>query len=195
MITNLGEIEKGKQKFSETIAKMQTDFQGQMDAIREDMDKMVADMDRSTEASVAAAQTGDSYAQGLRSQMNDVYQAGADLAKQANAGWKDYYIQRSPSKRAISTAQQTGESYARGLLNELEEMRKAGSKLAKEANDAYINATPDVTAFENVVNNSYGGNVNVKLNVNVNGKMTDREIQKTTDKMIYEIRKKLGRRI
>ena len=45
------------------------------------------------------------------------------------------------------------------------------------------------------LNNSYGGNVNVKLNVNVNGKMTDREIQKTTDKMIYEIRKKLGRRI
>lgn len=195
MITNLGEIEKGKQKFSETIAKMQTDFQGQMDAILKDLDGMVEGLDRYEDTKEAAEDTAQGFIDGLEGKLGEIRSLANQIAQSVGSATKKYNEISSPSRLMKRMGINIGEGYIQGLQAEIDRVQKEGMELAKAARGIETRNTPDVTAFENVVNNSYGGNVNVKLNVNVNGKMTDREIQKTTDKMIYEIRKKLGRRI
>lgn len=140
-----GKVEEGKRKFSTTVANMETDFKKNMDAIEKELDGMVSDMNRSDEAGQAARDTGGSYASGLRSKWQSVYDASADLAKAANQGWNDYYEQHSPAKRAIRAAAQTADSYAMGLEKQTKNIEAAGGNLAKAANDAYVNTMKNVT--------------------------------------------------
>ncbi len=140
-----GKVEEGKQKFSGTVADMETDFQTNMDAINAELDGLVKDMDKSSEAGAAARQTGESYASGLRSKRDAVYNASAALAKASNQGWKDYYIQRSPAKRAIETAAQTADSYAMGVEQRTKHMKETTGRFASAANDAYVDKMKDIT--------------------------------------------------
>ncbi len=140
-----GKVEEGKQKFSGTVADMETDFKTNMDAINAKLDGLVKDMNKSDEAAKAAAQTGDSYASGLRSKRDAVYNASAALAKASNQGWKDYYIQRSPAKRAIETAAQSADSYAMGIESRTKHMKETTGKFAQASNDAYADKMKEIT--------------------------------------------------
>ena len=140
-----GKVEEGKEKFSGTVANMETDFKENMDAIEEELDGLVKGMDKSDEAAAAAEETGDSYASGLRSRWRSVYNASAALAEASNQGWKDYYQQHSPAKRAIEAAAQTADSYATGFEQRTKHMKETTGKFATAANDAYVDKMKEVT--------------------------------------------------
>ena len=123
-------VEEGKEKFSGTVADMETDFKTNMDAIDKKLDELVKDMNKADEAAKAAKDTGDSYASGLRSKTKAVYNASAALAKASNQGWKDYYQQKSPSKVAMAEAAQTADSYAMGFESRIKHMEDTTAKFA-----------------------------------------------------------------
>jgi hypothetical protein len=177
------ESSQAKDDFAKTLAGMQTDFQTSMDAINTKLQETVDKMDKYDDAAKNAAQTGQGYADGLYSKMQSVYNAGKALAMRANAGWNDFYIQRSPSKRAISTAAQTGESYIMGLESKMAEMEAAGKKFAEASNSGFIAETqqkaleypviPDIPIMQS-------GNKTVSISINPQN-MTDAQIRRLVD--------------
>ena len=139
-----GKVDEGKRKFSGTVADMETDFKTNMTAIQKELDSLITNMDKSDAAAAAAKETGSSYASGLRSKWQAVYDASASLAKASNKGWKDYYQQRSPSKLAMSEAAQTADSYAMGIESRVKNMQQTTGKFAQAANEAYVNTVKEV---------------------------------------------------
>ncbi len=201
-----GKVEEGKQKFSGTVADMETDFKTNMDAINTKLDNLVKDMNKSSEAASAAAQTGDSYASGLRSKRDAVYNASAALAKASNQGWKDYYQQRSPAKRAIETAAQSADSYAMGVESRTKHMKETTGKFAQAANDAYadkmkevtLKATPVMYNLSNVSQRqveapSKSGDGNIIVNVSGDGMIVRNEsdIKKISQDLAKEVQRKI----
>ncbi len=140
-----GKVEEGKQKFAGTVADMETDFKTKMSSIEARLGVLVSNMNKADEAGKAAKQTGDSYATGLRSKWQDVYDASAALAKASNKGWKDYYQQHSPAKRAIEAGAQTADSYAMGIEQKTKHMEQTTGQFAKAANESYLKNMKDIT--------------------------------------------------
>lgn len=74
-----------------------------------------------------------------------------------------------------------------------------------EKRPEFVGATADLEAFINSAINrafvdipmpatgAYGGDINISMPITVKGKMTDAEIRRMTDQMVYTVRKKVGR--
>lgn len=138
------EVENGKQEFAGIVADMKTDFGTKMDAIQARLDLLVNEMDKADEAGKAAKETGDSYAAGLRSRIDAVYNAAKALAQAANKGWNDYYEKHSPAKVAIKAAAETADSYAMGFEQRFKKIEETTRKFARAANEGYTKTMQEI---------------------------------------------------
>lgn len=200
-----GKVEEGKQKFAGTVADMETDFKTKMDAINKKLDGFVQDMNKADEAAKAAKETGSSYASGLRSKYNEVYNASAALAKASNKGWKDYYQQHSPSKLAIKEASQTADSYIYPFEERAKKMEETVGKFALAANDAYVDTMKDVTLKATpILYNLSGaqksepakpikcGDINIQIDARGMTVRNDSDIKKISQGLATEVERKIA---
>ncbi len=200
-----GKVEEGKEAFSGTVADMETDFKNNMDAIDEKLDELVEDMNKADKAAAAASQTGESYASGLRSKTDAVYNASAALAKASNQGWKDYYQQHSPSKLAIAEASQTADSYIMPFEQRSKKMEETVGKFAMAANDAYVDTMKEVTikATPILYNLSgvklpeppkpvKGGDINIHIDAKGIIVRSDNDIKKISQGLATEVARKIA---
>lgn len=71
------------------------------------------------------------------------------------------------------------------------------SFIRKAVAEAFVGIDPYILhgLSEEILNisNSYGGDIKISMPVTVKGKMTDAEIRRMTDQMVYTVRKKVGR--
>jgi hypothetical protein len=172
-----GKVEEGKQEFAGIVADMKTDFGTQMDAINQRLNRLVSEMNKAAEAGKAAKETGDSYAAGLRSRWQAVYNAAKALAQAANKGWNDYYQKHSPAKVAIKAAAETADSYAMGFEQRMKHMQETTKKFALAANEGYAQTMKEIERYarpQNVIllptaaNNAQTAQQSSTKNINVN---------------------------
>lgn len=140
----LGKVEEGKNTFSTTVEDMEKDFGKKMDAINASLDGLVKDMNKSDAAATAGAQTGDSYATGLRNKYWSVYNESYRLGRAAIDGYKKGAGQNSPSKFAIAEARTTADSYAMGFEQRTKHMEDTVAKFAVAANTSYADTMKEI---------------------------------------------------
>lgn len=79
------EVEASKDSLAETIADMQTNFSEGMAALKEELDNAVTELDKSSEAAQAAADTMSAYVESLNAADGDASSAAQTIAANVNA--------------------------------------------------------------------------------------------------------------
>ena len=79
------EVEASKDSLAETIADMQTNFSEGMAALKEELDNAVTELDKSSEAAQAAADTMAAYVESLNAADGDASSAAQTIAANVNA--------------------------------------------------------------------------------------------------------------
>ena len=79
------EVEASKESLAETIADMQTNFSEGMAALKEELDNAVTELDKSSEAAQAAADTMAAYVESLNAADGDASSAAQTIAANVNA--------------------------------------------------------------------------------------------------------------
>lgn len=187
---------KARDSLTTTVTDMELKFSEKMDAMKLKMDEMTEHMNQADKAARAAGDTADSYTNGLRVKLRDLYNMGKSMAMQVNQGWKDAYIQRSPSKLAIKTSGETADSYIMGFEMKRQKLENEGAHYAKTFNTSMVEETEKLLAratpfsiyeSSNVVTNNAGKTeIHAPMSFYVTG---DTDIKRVAK----EVRKEIGR--
>ena len=147
IVESLGDVETGKEKLSQTMAEVETDFSDAMDAISLKVDDAVDEMNNAAEAGTAARDTMNGYISQTKSMIPTLKNTYRQAALAANQAYRDALEMHSPSKKAIKNTQ----DYFNGAILEAEKMQgKMEKAFAETASLA------DKAAYEAMPQNRYG---------------------------------------
>lgn len=201
-------VEEGKKTFSNVYAQMETDFNAKMAAIENRMAEMVSNLDKADDAARAGSDTAQGFINGAKSKYGEVYNAYAEMARRAMRAVDDTLERKSPAKQMIRRSEDAGEGLVVGAKNKENDVAVAYAEMAKTAMRSYDSAMEDLKyqymaastpihdvgeTIEQHTQNINSGDINISMPVTVKGKMTDAEINRMMDKMVYTVRKKVGR--
>lgn len=94
----LAKVEEGKQEFSKTVAEMETDFQGKMDTLVDDLNKAFQDMNLKSDAYTIGKNNMQGLIDGTASQRAALVAKYAEMGRAALNAYKREVKQASPSK-------------------------------------------------------------------------------------------------
>lgn len=115
----LAEVEKGKEDFATTIAKMGIGFDEAMSDIEERMERAVKELNEAEKAAQSGADTIRGYIRGADSMIRPLEQKFRSLAARANAAFNAELQTRSPSK----VFERSGRSSIEGVIVGVEKMQ------------------------------------------------------------------------
>lgn len=130
-------VEEGKEKFSDTIAAMEADFDKKMDAIAKDLEQTVRDMDLHDEAYKAGANDIQGLIDGMESKRADLVATGISMAKDVQAAYLRESDQHSPSKKFEMAGRNDILGLIQGARGELPNLINAYAEAARVAQEAY----------------------------------------------------------
>ena len=203
-------VEEGKKTFSDAYAQMETDFDTKMATIESRMGEMVSNLDKADDAATAGSDTAQGFINGAKSKYGEVYNAYAEMARRAMRAVDDTLERKSPAKQMIRRSEDAGEGLVIGAKNKEDDVAEAYAGMAKTAMRSYDSAMEDLKyqymaasapmhdvgeTIEQHTQNINSGDINISIPITVKGKMTDAEINRMTDKMVYTVRKKIGRMV
>ncbi|MBC5648507.1 phage tail tape measure protein [Christensenella tenuis] len=201
-------VEEGKKTFSNAYAQMETDFDAKMAAIEIRMGEMVSNLDKADDAAKAGSDTAQGFINGAKSKYGEVYNAYAEMARRAMRAVDDTLERKSPAKQMIRRSEDAGEGLVVGAKNKEDDVAEAYAGMAKTAMCSYDSAMEDLKYqymaasipmldMHEIINTRtaemHSGDINISMPITVKGKMTDAEIRRMTDQMVYTVRKKVGR--
>lgn len=180
--------EQAREKFAQTCASMDTEFRRAMDNVKSTLDQAVADMNRASEAAQAGSDTAQGVINGLMSRLGAVREAGAALGRAAKAGYQSEMDINSPSRVMEKQGEFTAEGAVIGVRKRLREMNLVGGELGKAEVDGYRQQIQrqEFKTREMITRNirhvehhrSQQSTVNMPINIKVNGKMSEVEIDR-----------------
>lgn len=132
----LAKVDEGKEKFSTTVAEMETDFSAKMTDLEARIGKTVETLNVSAEAGAAGAATIQGYIDGAEGMRQALVAKYAALAQAANAAYKNTLQIKSPSR----VFREDGKNSMRGAIlgaederGHLEQTYEAAARSAVEA--------------------------------------------------------------
>lgn len=141
----LARVDEGKEKFSSTVAEMETDFSSKMSALETRLGQTVTELNVSVEAGASGAATIQGYIDGAESMRSQLTAKYRNLALAANAAFNAALEIHSPSRVAM----QSGSNYIKGDIigaeMERANLERTYEGLARSAYAAYERGRPSAT--------------------------------------------------
>ncbi len=138
----LAKVEEGKENFADTVAEMETDFDGKMSDIERRMAEAIEELDVSAEAGAVGANTIQGYidgAESMRSQLKAKYKS---LANAANRAYADTLEIHSPSRVFYELGKNTVLGAVLGAQDNAAKLETEIGDMADAAVDAMTAAIP-----------------------------------------------------
>lgn len=126
----LADVEKGKEKFSSTVAEMQTNFTEKMSAIETEVDDAIKHFDQMEQAATAGENTIQGYINGLNSKMEELRSLSNTIGSMVNVGIIKQTDQRSPARIPHKLADNVMQGYINGLDDRMNDLNEKSKEIA-----------------------------------------------------------------
>lgn len=176
-------VEEGKKTFSDTYAKMATEFDKNMAQIETRLGLAVDSMDQYKEAYDNGSDTVKGFIKGSSAHYTEIYNAYKKVAEQANRAVKTTLQIKSPSRVMMQLGEYTTEGFAEGALKEIDSVQNAFSKIAK---------VPMDMPTANISNIGGSNTINVNVPIQVSRQMTDSDITRKADMITNIVSRKFA---
>lgn len=138
-----GKVEEGKEKFSTTIADMETDFSESMTQLQTDLDNAVAKMNQEDTAYESGVNTIQGYINGSEDMRDDLITQFTSLANAATAAYNAAQKIESPSKEFRQSGRYSIQGAVLGAEDERPKLIRKYGELGHSTISAYDGAIED----------------------------------------------------
>ena len=138
----LTKVEEGKDTFSDTVAQMETDFNGKMEELVGDYNEAIDKMDLHDESYKIGANNMQGLINGTASQKRTLIAKYTEMGNTALAAYKKAVAQASPSKKFQEAGSYDIQGIIIGAAGEKDKLAAAYGEVAKAAVDSVEKALP-----------------------------------------------------